>query len=300
MQRKIYFPILVLICLQLVPDMGFCWQRSRVKHIVAITGNKDIGHFGILGSVFFDERKNRLYVVDSTNNRILSFNSDFKFLAEFSGGGALSFPSSLVKDKHGRFFVAEPTQGQVILVDIAQNSIQPMDFSAVPEGNSVHPGNMAVDSEDRLYIVDKANQRILVFDPSLKFERQIFVKYGQGLRDVKVDSEGFVYTLSTIKGIICVFDSHGKFLYKFGKRGSGSGQFRFPVSLAVSRQGLVYVLDQHMGKVLVFNKKGEFLFDFSQFGWREGRLYFPSYLYINSSGQIFIVDRGNARVCVFE
>jgi DNA-binding beta-propeller fold protein YncE len=149
-------------------------------------------------------------------------------------------------------------------------------------------------------VVDRANQRILVFDASQQFERQILVKEGQGLSDVKVDPAGRVYALNTTDGSVRVFDEQGKPVSKFGKKGPGKGDFRFPVSLAMDRKGLIYVVDQHKNKILIFNKKGELLFAFSQLGWREGRLHFPSYIFVNNSGQLFVVDRQNARVSVFE
>jgi DNA-binding beta-propeller fold protein YncE len=290
-----------LIFLLLVPATGFCEPKARVKHLTSITGNKEIGRLGLLGGVFFDEQKQRLYVTDATNHRILAFDADFKYLSEFTGGGALSHPTSIVKDSSGKFFVAEPTKGQVLLIDMARKSIKPIDFSDIPRGNPIYPGNMAIDRQDYLYVVDEANGRILVFDPKVRFQRQILVKegQGQGLRDVKVDGGGRIYTLSAIDGSIRVYDCKGNLLLKFGKRGDGKGEFDFPASLAIGPKGLIYLVDQHRSQVLVFNNEGRLAFVFSRLGWREGRLHLPSLIYVNEAGQIFVVDRENARISVF-
>jgi DNA-binding beta-propeller fold protein YncE len=300
MVRMIHVFVFLLLLSWFLPASGFCEQKARIKHLTSITGSKEIGRLGLLGGVFFDEEKKRLYVTDATNHRILSFDGDFKYLSEFTGGGALAHPTSIVKDSSGKFFVAEPTKGQVLLIDMARKSIKPIDFSGAPGGNPIHPGNMAIDSSDHLYLVDEANQRILVFDPNARFQRQILVKGGQGLRDVKVDGAGRIYTLSAIDGSIRVYDRQGNLILKFGKRGDLNGEFDFPASLAIDRKGLIYVIDQHRNQVLVFNKEGRFVFDFSQLGWREGRLHLPSFIYMNGAGQIFVVDRENARVSVFE
>jgi tripartite motif-containing protein 71 len=196
--------------------------------------------------------------------------------------------------------VAEPTKGQVLLIDMARRSIKPIDFSGVPSANEIYPGNMAIDSKDDLYLVDEANQRILVFGSDVRFQRQVLVQGGQGLRDVKVDAAGRIYALSAMDGSIRVYDPEGNVLLKFGKRGADRGEFDFPASLAVDQKGLIYVVDQHRNQVLVFNKEGRFAFVFSQLGWREGRLHLPAFIYMNQTGQIFIVDRENARVSVFE
>ena len=300
MRRKINFVIPVLIFLIIIPATALCASKEPVKHLTSITGNSEIGRFGLLGGLFFDENKKRLYFTDTTNGRILAFDADFKYISEFTGGGALTSPTSIVKDSKGNFFVAEPGKGDVLAIDIGQKSIKPIDFSAVSGANPIYPGNMAVDSKDQLYIVDKANQRILLFDSSLKFEREILVKESRGLKDVKVDEMGRIYTLSAIDGSICVYNDQGNLLLRFGSRGADKGEFDFPTSLAIDRKGLIYVADQHKNQVLVFNNKGRFLYAFSQLGWREGRLHRPSFIYINSSDRIFIVDRANTRISVFE
>ena len=300
MFRKINFAIPVLIFLIIIPATALCASKQPVKHLTSITGNSEIGRFGVLGGLFFDENKKRLYFTDTTNGRILAFDADFKYISEFTGGGALTSPTSIVKDSRGKFFVVEPAKGDILAIDIGQKSVKPIDFSAVPGANPVYPGNMAVDSKDQLYIVDKANQRILLFDSSLKFEKEILVKESRGLKDVKVDEMGRIYALSAIDGSICVYNDQGNLLLRFGSRGADKGKFDFPTSLAIDRKGLIYVTDQHKNQVLVFNNKGRFLYAFSQLGWREGRLHRPSFIYINGSDRIFIVDRANTRISVFE
>ena len=298
--RKINFVILFLSFFLIMPATAPGAGKVRVKHLTSITGNNEIGRFGLLGGIFFDENKKRLYFTDTTNGRILAFDDDFKYISEFTGGGALSSPTSIVKNSKGKFFVAEPAKGKILAIDIGKKSVKPIDFSAVSGANPVYAGNMAVDSEDRLYIVDKANQRILLFDSDLKFEREIPVEGGRRLMDVKVDRAGRIYALNTTDGSICVYNNKGKLLLRFGTRGAGEGEFDFPTSLAIDRKGSIYVTDQHKNKVFVFNNNGRFLFTFSQLGWREARLHRPSFIYINNSGRIFIVDRANTRISVFE
>ena len=297
MSRKMRFVVFGLVLFLFAPVNELC-AGAKVKYIASITGNKDIGLFGIPGGIFFDENKDRLYLTDSTHGRVLSYGSDFQYISEFTGGGSLSSPTSVVKDGKGRFFLAEPNKGRVLFIDMAQKIEKPLDFSAVPKANPVYPGHMAVDSADNVYVADKANQRVLVFDTNLRFKRQIAIP-GKGLNDVKVDKDGNVYTVNMLDGLVCVHDAQGKLALKFGKRGKAKGEFSFPVSLAVGK-GLIHVVDRHKNKILVFNNRGGFLFDFSELGWREGRLHLPSYIVMNEAGRMFIIDRQNARVSVFE
>jgi DNA-binding beta-propeller fold protein YncE len=300
MCKTIILVVPFLIFLLIIPTRALCAGKGRIRHLTSIVRDTETGRLGLLSSIFFDENRNRLYLTDTTNKRILAFDVDLKFVSEFNAGGALEAPTSLVRNSKGLFFVAEPKKRSVVFIDIRQRSVKPIDFSAVPEANSIYPGSMAIDSADNLYIVDKANQRILIFDADLRFDRQVLVKDGKGLSDVKIDSNGNIYALNTIGGSIRVFDSQGNLLLTFGKKGKGNGKFEFPISLALDRKGLIYVVDKHKHKVLVFNKRGEFLLEFSQLGWREGRLHYPSYIYVNKAGRIFVVDSGNSRISFFE
>lgn len=299
MSRKINFVILFLTFFLIIPATALCAGKG-IKHLTSITRDTETGRLGLLSGVFFDENRNRLYVTDTTNKRILAFDVDLKFVSEFNAGGALEAPTFLVRNSKGQFFVTEPTKGNILFIDIRQKSVKPIDFSGVPKANIIYPGKMTLDSSDNLYVVDKANQRILIFDPDLRFDRQVLVKDGKGLSDVKVDSRGNIYALNTIGGSISVFDSRGNLLQTFGKKGKEKQEFDFPVSLAIHPKGVIYVVDQHKHRVLAFNKKGEFLLYFSELGWREGRLHYPSFICINKAGRIFIVDRGNRRISVFE
>lgn len=299
MFRRIRFAVPFLIFLLTIPATAPCAGKG-IKHLTSITRDTETGRLGVLSGIFFDENRKRLYATDTSNKRILSFDVDFKFLSEFNAGGVLEAPTSLVRNSKGRFFVVEPTRGSVLSIDIGQRSVKPIDFSAVPRATAIYPGKMAIDSADNLYIVDKANQRILIFDASLRFKRQILVKDGKGLNDVKVGFKGNIYALDTTDRAVRVFDSRGNLVLRFGKRGKDKAEFDFPVSLAIDRKGVIYVVDQHKHKVLVFNKRGEFLLEFSQLGWREGRLHYPSYIYVNKAGRIFVVDSGNSRISIFE
>lgn len=290
----------VSVLLMLLPAASLGAGKARIKHLKSITRDSQTGDFSLLGGIFFDESKQKLYITDTTNGRILAFDADLNFVSAFNAGGALKSPTAMVRNSKGLFFLVEPTKGGIVEVDIAQRSVEPLDFSGVSDAGAIYPGNMAVDSDDNLYIVDKANQRILIFDSALRLDRELAVAEGRGLRDVRVGPDGRIYALNTLDRSVCVYDSQGKLVLKFGKEGDGKGEFGFPTSLAVGKDKAVYVVDQHRHKILAFSSQGEFLFEFAEQGWREGRLRYPSYIFINKAGKIFVLDRDNQRISVFE
>lgn len=276
---------------------GLCRQAERIRHQASITA-RDTRVQGMLGGAFYDQARGRLYVTDVAGGRILAFDAEYRFVSDFAAGGALKEPASLVRDGRDRFFVAEPGQGRVLVVDMAAKTVAGLDLSAVRGGNPVHPGRLALGPEDRLYLADPANQRILVFSPDLALEREIPVP-GTGLRDVKVDASGRVYALDTLEARVRVLSPDGREVLALGSRGPGRGEMLFPSSLAVDQRGVIYVADAHRDKVLVFGPDGGFLTEFGATGWLEGRLDGPSFLCLDQDGRLFVVDQMNARVSIF-
>ncbi|MBI5183765.1 MAG: NHL repeat-containing protein, partial [Nitrospinae bacterium] len=252
-------------------------------------------------SLFFNEEKRRLYIADTGNNRLVSFDSDLNYLAEFNADGGLEFPTGVVNDSKERFVVVEGMKRRVLSIDIKTKGIKEIDFTDVKQGKEIYPDMLAIDSNDNLYVVDKANRSILIFDATLRYKRRITVKGDlTSIADIKVDRKGDIYTLDTLRGVVYIFNERGEIIHKFGRKGEGRGEFYFPTSLAVDQRGLIYVVDQHKDKILIFNRKGEFQFDFSQTGWKEGRFRYPSYIFIDRSDRIYVIDRGNNRIQVFK
>jgi DNA-binding beta-propeller fold protein YncE len=70
---------------------------------------------------------------------------------------------------------------------------------------------------------------------------------------------GYVYVSDTNHQQIQVFDSSGKSAFKFGKKGTGKGEFQFPYGIAGDKDGNVYVADLYNNNIQVFNSNGEFI-----------------------------------------
>ncbi len=288
------------IFLLLIVPLKAYGKKDTVNIITTLGSNQDIGILGLIGGVFFDEIKKRLYVTDSSNCRILSYDSEFNYLSALHPKGGLKNPTSILRTIDGRFLVVAPAKRNVVVIDVAQKSINLLDLAEVSDSATFNPGRMAIDSDGNIYIIDRANNRILVFNSNLKFNKEVIKESKIRFDDIKVDRDGYIYTLSTLEGIARKYDRSGKKILEFGGRGKGRDEFSFPTSLAVDDKGLIYIVDQHKNKIFVFDRKGKFVFNFSRPGWIEGRLAMPSYIFINNSDTIFIVDRDNSRVSIFK
>lgn len=286
------------LCVLPFDTVSFAEERAGVKTVAVINGDEVMGMLKQPSGLFFDEIKKRLYVADSGNNRLVSFDSEFKYLAELSNEN-IAIPVSLVRDKQGRFFILDRGKADIVFIDLEKKIVKSFPLTGVPIGKEQFlPGRIAIDKADRLYIIDKLNKRLLVVEQTGVFVREITVKDKSfwGFTDVRVNDKGEVYAIDTLGGVVYVFDDKGAVISKFGSREDKKGVFRFPVSLALDKNGLIYVADQHAGKIFVFDKKGNFQYTIAKPGVKTGELSSPSYIFIDKDGKLYIIDANRVQV----
>jgi len=49
-----------------------------------------------------------------------------------------------------------------------------------------------------------------------------------------------------------IFDKVGKWIYSFGSKGNGQGQFMGPEAISISNDGHIYILDKGNSRIQVF------------------------------------------------
>lgn len=278
-------------------SLSFAEEKSEIKTVAVIVGDENMGRLKQPSGLFFDEARQRLYVADSGNGRLVSFDSGFKYLAELTNE-AMALPAGFVRNKDGHFFVIDSGKGDIVFIDLEKKAVKPFALSGVPSaGEQFVPGRIAIDKDNQLYVIDKLNKRIIIADQTGAFVREVAVKDKgfSGFTDVRVDDKGEIYALDTIGGQVYIFDEKGNAISMFGGR-NGKNGFRFPMSLAVDKNGLIYVADQHAGKILVFDKKGIFQYAISKPGVKEGELAAPSYIFIDKEGRIYTIDSNRIQV----
>jgi DNA-binding beta-propeller fold protein YncE len=75
-------------------------------------------------------------------------------------------------------------------------------------------------------------------------------------KGVAIDSEGHYYVADGLWGVVQVFDSEGRLLYYFGKRGSAAGDFQLPAGVFIDRGDRVFVVDSFNRRIQVFQYVG--------------------------------------------
>ena len=162
----------------------------------------------------FDNKNNRLYVVDTKAHNIKVFNSTGKFLHKFGKQGnqdcEFNYPTHIAVDTNGKVYIVDTMNTRVQVFDQDYNFIMKFGSADNVPGSFARPKGIALDSENNAYIVDTA------FDN------------------------------------IQIFNSKGQLLLFFGAAGRGAGQFDMPTGICISNDDQIYVIDQLNRRIQIF------------------------------------------------
>ena len=152
----------------------------------------------------------------------------------------------------------------------------------------------------QVYVCDRNNGRVQVFDSNLNFVRS----FGDGPDqlempgDIDFDYVGSIYVVDYEKDQVLVFSEDGQYLRHFGQSGEGEGELGGPQGLCV-RGDYVYVTEHYNHRVTVFHTSGEFVHSFGKKGSGRGKLKYPWGIAIDRDGFVFVCDNENNRIQVF-
>jgi len=117
--------------------------------------------------------------------------------------------------------------------------------------------------------------------------------------DAAVSGDGNLYIADTGHKTVKVFDINGKYLFKFGAKGTSAGQFLAPLGIAVSGDR-VYVTDGLTMKIQVFDLSGNYLADLMT---KEDKNVYgavrPAGINADKDGNLYLTDIFHHRVLKF-
>ena len=160
------------------------------------------------------------HLLNEPNDLAIGRNGDI-FIVQGHTPGAMGDPRVLKFDKNGAFIKSWGGKGK-----------EPGKFD-VAHG-------IAIDSKGLLWVADRENQRIEVFDADGKFIREL--KYA-GLPCSLAIGNQYIYMVNGFAGQLLRLDLQGKVLAATGKPGTGVGEFGEAHFIAVSPRGEIYVAD---------------------------------------------------------
>jgi DNA-binding beta-propeller fold protein YncE len=171
-------------------------------------------------------------LLNEPNDVAIARNGDI-FVVQGHTPGAMGDPRVLKFDKNGKFIKSWGGKGKEAgKFDVAHG--------------------IAIDAKGLLWVTDRENQRMQVFDADGKFIREL--KYAGLPCSLDIGSQ-YIYMVNGFAGQVLKLDLDGKVLAATGKPGKGVGEFGEAHVIAVSPKGEIYVADSVNAAVQKFVKK---------------------------------------------
>ena len=177
---------------------------------------------------------------------------------EATGSHKLNQPNDVVIAANGDVFIAQGhTPGaegdaRVLKFDKAGKFIKSWGGKGSGPGQFQVAHGIAIDGKGLVWVADRENQRIQVFDQDGKFVRE--VKY-KGLPCSLDIGRQYMYMVNGFAGQVLRLDLDGKVLAAMGKPGKGPGEFGEAHMIAVNQKGEIYVADSVNAALVKFVKK---------------------------------------------
>ncbi len=212
-------------------------------------------------------------------------------------------PWGVAVNKSGHVIVAENGANVVSIFSPTGEKIRTLDTRDMAVGLMKNPCGVAVDKEDNILVVDSGNYRLLKFSHEGNLLAAVG-SYGNGpgqyndLYGVCVNSvNGKVYVVDCGATCVHILNSDLTFFSKFGRNGSGDGQFSYPCDVAYDCSGCVYVAE-FGNRVQVFTPDGGYLRQFGKYGSGNGEFNGPASICVDSDDLVYVGDC-NDRISVF-
>jgi len=210
------------------------------------------------------DRDGRLLVADTHFYRILIYSPTGELLTQLGDGvqgntpGRFGYPTDVVTDKAGNYYVAEYGENDRIQVFATDGRwLRQWGGHGFEPGEFLRPRALAIDDDERIYVADSCNHRIQVFDTQGK----VLAVWGTRGKapgqmsypfDVALGPDGALYVCEYGNDRVQKFSKDGKSLGLWGGSGREPGRLNNPGALAVDGRGSVSVIDSNNHRVQRF------------------------------------------------
>lgn len=304
---------------------SFC-PKFRGKHEIRVAINKK----EIAGSPFtliVDTPKTQLGVpqrcftdvndprgiVLAPNDKLLICEWNGKYIVEMDtigrrsrtlGCDNISHPASLALSPSGDIFVVDGAGANsgVKKWNKAGDLLASACGKGMELGHFMSPRGIKISSIYEVFVCDRDNGRVQVFDMDLNYLRcidlnQFDFENKAKPNDVAFDTANNIYITDYSNNCIHQFGSNREYLSSFSR--SMDGPLTGPECIAVDSSDHLYVTESRSHRVSVLTNSGECVTAFGHEGKKDGELNFPVGIAVDGSGNVYVCELYNKRIQVF-
>ena len=198
------------------------------------------------------------------------------------------------------------------------------EWAKLPEGESFFDVcGLAVDSQDRVYILNRSDHPVMVFDR----DGNVLTTWGEGFfkraHGSCIGPDGSVYCTDDGQHIVSKFTPQGKLLMTLGNKDQPSDTgfvhtpgmtmtaclptikrsgppFNRPTGVAISPSGEIYVSDGYgNARIHKFSADGSLLLSWGEPGEAPGQFRLPHSIWVDKQKRVWVPDRENGRIQIF-
>lgn len=191
-------------------------------------------------------------------------------------------------------------------------------WGKLPDGWSyVDACGVATDSQDRVYIFNRGEHPMVIFDRDGK----LLGTWGEGIFDrphgLTIGPDDALYCTDDRNHTVRKFTTDGRLVMTLGTSGQcsdtgiigmdyrtirrGAPPFNLPTNLALTPSGDMYISDGYgNARVHKFSADGTLLFSWGEPGEGPGQFNLPHGIALDSAGRVYVADRENSRVQIFD
>lgn len=205
------------------------------------------------------DRNNHVWITDCALHQVMEFTHDGKLLRQFGvakepGADSTHFnlPTDIAFTPSGDFYVSDGYgNSRVVKFSAAGRYLLEWGKPGKGPGEFDIPHGITVGADGRVYVADRENNRVQVFDSTGRFIRQwtddsfgrICAITNDGGNFIAVDDKVTAMALVHLGSDVLEFDADGKLLSRFGRSGSYDGHKCWYHDVVTDKEGNIYVAD---------------------------------------------------------
>ncbi len=208
-----------------------------------------------------------VFVADRDRNSVIVYDGIGLFRRAIALQGVTTQLAGLAVDHAGEFLYVvdrggiDSRQHQLIKLTTKGELVERFGRRGKATGEFNLPMDVAIDRDNRLFVLDTGNFRVQVLDANGNWLRS-WGEAGSGLgqfglpRSIAIDADNHVYISDAQFGNVQIFNEQGRLLLPIGELSADDRPGRYALITGIGLDSLnhLYVLDQHMSKIEVFRK----------------------------------------------